>query len=269
MASTTTPPHASPYSLLPRNQLNQSKTHHFLRQTPITPRRRNKSHGGCGGSCFRVSATATEGPDNSSGPWKPQPGVDTRIHWENEEDGWIGGSGGSSNAEQKRFSEEEEKKSLLGEKFADLLNESSDSHYQFLGVAAEADMEEIKAAYRRLSKEYHPDTTSLPLKAASDKFMKLRQVYDTLSDADKRSFYDWTLAQEAASRKAEKMRMNIEDPYQQEIDNYVPVPEMVDRLDGRNLDLSDQAMTALTFDIVVIIFSFCCIIYALFFKEPY
>uniref|UniRef100_A0A0F7CZA5 Chaperone DnaJ-domain superfamily protein n=1 Tax=Monsonia emarginata TaxID=28966 RepID=A0A0F7CZA5_9ROSI len=260
MASTTTT-----YSLLPSNQLNQNKsTNHFLQQKPVTPRRRNKSHhGGCR---FRVFAGATDGPGSS---WKPQPGVDTRIHWENEEDGWVGGSGGSSKSDQKRFSEEEEKKSLLGEKFADLLNESSDSHYQFLGVAAEADMDEIKAAYRRLSKEYHPDTTSLPLKAASDKFMKLRQVYATLSDKDKRSFYDWTLAQEAASRKAEKMRMKIEDPYQQDVDNYVPVPEMVNRLDGRNLELSDQAMTALTFDIVVIIFSFCCIIYALFFKEPY
>ncbi|KAJ6360665.1 hypothetical protein OIU76_016145 [Salix suchowensis] len=108
------------------------------------------------------------------------------------------------------------RKDMLGKKFADLLNDSSDSHYQFLGVSADADMEEIKTAYRRLSKEYHPDTTSLPLKAASDKFMRLREVYDILSNDEKRRFYDWTLAQEAASRQAEKMRMRLEDPYEQE-----------------------------------------------------
>uniref|UniRef100_A0A0F7H101 Chaperone DnaJ-domain superfamily protein n=1 Tax=California macrophylla TaxID=337344 RepID=A0A0F7H101_9ROSI len=260
MASTTTP-HASPYSLLPRTQSNHNKTNHFLQQTPTILKGKHKGHVRGG---FRAAAAATEGPA-SPGPGKAPPGVDTRIHWENDEDGWIGG--GASKSKPKRFSEEEEKKSLLGEKFADLLNESSDSHYQFLGVSARADLEEIKAAYRRLSKEYHPDTTSLPLKAASEKFMKLREVYDTLSNAEKRDFYDWTLAQEAASRKTERMRM--EDPYQTDLDNYVPVPDMVDRLDGRNLDLSDQAMSALTFDIFIILFAICCTIYVVYFKEPY
>uniref|UniRef100_A0A0F7H018 Chaperone DnaJ-domain superfamily protein n=1 Tax=Erodium foetidum TaxID=337372 RepID=A0A0F7H018_9ROSI len=254
MASTTTP-HASPYSALPRSQ---SKT----LQQPATIQRGIKKRHVRGG--FRALAAATEG-----GPGKAAPGVDTRIHWENDEDGWIGGGGGGSKSEPKRFSEEEEKKSLLGEKFADLLNESSDSHYQFLGVSAKADLEEIKAAYRRLSKEYHPDTTSLPLKTASEKFMKLREVYGTLSNAEKRNFYDWTLAQEAASRKMGKTMMNMRDPNQTDIENYVPVPDLVDRLDGKNLDLSDQAMSALTFDIAIILFSICCIIYVVYFKKSY
>lgn len=140
---------------------------------------------------------------------------------------------------------------------------------RFLGISANADLEEIKAAYRRLSKEYHPDTTSLPLKTASDKFLKLREVYDVLSDEESRRFYDWTLAQEAASRQAEKMRMRLEDPYEQDLQNYKPVPDMVDRLSGRNMDLSDQAMSALTFDVFIIIFAICCIIYVIYFKEPY
>lgn len=139
---------------------------------------------------------------------------------------------------------------------------------RFLGISAQADLEDIKAAYRRLSKEYHPDTTSLPLKAASDKFLKLREVYDVLSDEERRRFYDWTLAQEAASRKAEKMKMKLEDPYQKDVQNWESIPDMVDRLGGRNMELSDQAVTALTFDILIIIFAICCIIYVLFFKEP-
>lgn len=136
-------------------------------------------------------------------------------------------------------------------------------------MAAEADLEEIKAAYRRLSKEYHPDTTSLPLKTASEMFMRLREVYDVLSDSEKRRFYDWTLAQESASREAEKMRVKLEDPYMKDIENFVSIPDMVDRLGGRNMELSDQAKSALTFDIIVIFISICCIIYVVFFKEPY
>ena len=140
---------------------------------------------------------------------------------------------------------------------------------RFLGIAPEADIEEIKAAYRRLSKEYHPDTTTLPLKVASQKFIRLREVYNVLSKEETRRFYDWTLAQEAESRRLQQLRSRLEDPYEQDIINYKPVPDMVDRLGGKNMKLSDQAMTALTFDIVIIIISICSIIYAVFFKEQY
>ncbi|XP_074269202.1 NAD(P)H-quinone oxidoreductase subunit T, chloroplastic [Silene latifolia] len=192
------------------------------------------------------------------------PGVDTRIHWETEDEGWIGGS--SSDVTEEQLKAEADKGNLLGEKFSELLN-SSDSHYKFLGVAPDADVEEIKTAYRRLTKEYHPDTTSLPLKTASEKFMRLREIYNTLSDSESRRFYDWTLAQEAASLQAEKMRMKLEDPFMQDFKNYEPVPDMVDRLGGKNMKLSDQAMTALTFDIIAIVVSLCCIVYVIFFKE--
>ncbi|XWS69635.1 hypothetical protein CRYUN_Cryun04dG0195700 [Craigia yunnanensis] len=206
---------------------------------------------------------ATQGPSKRQ---RAPPGVDTRIHWDNEDEGWVGGPSNSQQTKEK-LNAEEEHKNLLGEKFADLLNDSFDSHYQFLGVSPEADLEVIKAAYRKLSKEYHPDTTSLPLKAASEKFMKLREVYNVLSNEESRRFYDWTLAQEATSRKAEKLRMRLEDPYQQELRNYEPKPDMVDRLGGRNMELSDQAMTALTFDVLIIIFAICCIIMFLYLKN--
>lgn len=136
-------------------------------------------------------------------------------------------------------------------------------------MSVEADMEEIKAAYRRLSKEYHPDTTTLPLKSASEKFIQLREVYKVLSNEESRRFYDWTLAQEAESRRLQQMRAKLEDPYEQDIMNYQPVPDMVDRLGGKNMKLSDQAMTALTIDIGIIIFCIFVLIYVVFFKEPY
>ncbi|KAL4183943.1 hypothetical protein AMTRI_Chr11g157590 [Amborella trichopoda] len=186
------------------------------------------------------------------------PGMDTRIHWDSPDEGWIGGK-------SRRI---EEKQESFSEKFSDLIDRT-DSHYQFLGIPPEADQEEIKAAFRRLSKEYHPDTTSLPLKSASDKFMRLREAYNVLSNEESRRFYDWGLAQESVSRRAEKLKLKLEDPYEQDVENFESVPDMVDRLGGKNIKLSDQAMTALTIDIAIIIFSICCIIYVAFFKEPY
>uniref|UniRef100_A0ACD5ZXJ3 Uncharacterized protein n=1 Tax=Avena sativa TaxID=4498 RepID=A0ACD5ZXJ3_AVESA len=202
-----------------------------------------------------------EAAASTAGPGKKKT-VDTRIHWSDPDEGWVGG--------KEKKGGDGRKNEPLGQRFADLINNpSSESHYQFLGIAPEADIEEIKAAYRRLSKEYHPDTTRLPLKSASEKFIRLREVYNVLSKEETRRFYDWTLAQEAESRRLQQLRSRLEDPYELDIQNYESVPDMVDRLGGKNMELSDQAMTALTFDIAIFIFSICCIIYALFFKEQY
>lgn len=88
-----------------------------------------------------VFATAQDAGKRQRAP----PGVDTRIHWENEDEGWLGGSNSKPTEEQ--LKSEAQQKNLLGDKFADLLN-SSDSHHQVLGVPPKADIEEIKSAYR-------------------------------------------------------------------------------------------------------------------------
>ncbi|KAH7680913.1 Molecular chaperone (DnaJ superfamily) domain-containing protein [Dioscorea alata] len=210
---------------------------------------------------------ASSSPTSEPSPKQPKrtPRVDTRIHWDNQEEGWLGKKSKPQNPKKPQT----QTKQYLSEHFADLINNSSATHYQFLGVTPEADIEEIKAAYRKLSKEYHPDTTTLPLKTASEKFMRLREAYNVLSNETSRCFYDWTLAQEEESRREERMRMNLEDPYRQDIKNRVPVPDMVDRLGGKNMELSDQAYTALTIDIFIIFFCVCCFVYAAFFKEQY
>ncbi|XP_050378128.1 NAD(P)H-quinone oxidoreductase subunit T, chloroplastic [Argentina anserina] len=240
--------------------------------TRATTRTSNRLQVNHARATFLVHASTSSPSSQAEGPSKrgrPPPGVDTRIHWENEDEGWIGGSSSKSTSKTQQQVEQEQNRDVWGNKFADLLDDSADSHYQFLGVSAEADLEEIKAAYRRLSKEYHPDTTSLPLKTASDKFVRLREIYDVLSDEESRRFYNWTLAQEAASRQAEIMRLRLEDPYEKEVETYEPIPDMVDRLGGKNMALGDQATTALTIDIFIIIFAICCIVYVILFKEPY
>lgn len=81
-------------------------------------------------SVLRVYAAAAAGGGGESGRQRAPPGVDTRIHWENEDEGWVGG--GTSSGTTTRSVEEEQKKNLLGEKFSELLNNSSDSHYQLV-----------------------------------------------------------------------------------------------------------------------------------------
>ena len=108
------------------------------------------------------------------------------------------------------------------------------------------DIKEIKAAYKKLSKEYHPDSTTLPLKTTSEKYMKVREAYNVLNNKASRLLYDWTLAQDEESQREESMRMNLEDCYRLDIKDGVLMSDMVDKLGGKNMELRDQAHTALT-----------------------
>ncbi|CAL4993998.1 unnamed protein product [Urochloa decumbens] len=233
--------------------------------TPLLHRHQFRSRQRANAVVVVAAAASTPDAEPAAGQGKKKT-VDTRIHWSDPDEGWVGGK---AKKEGDGGDGRRSKNEPLGGRFADLINAASESHYQFLGIAPEADIEEIKAAYRRLSKEYHPDTTTLPLKVASEKFIRLREVYNVLSKEETRRFYDWTLAQEAESRRLQQLRSRLEDPYEQDIINYEPVPDTVDRLGGRNMKLSDQANAALTIDLVIIIISICCIIYAVFFKEQY
>lgn len=62
-------------------------------------------------------------------------------------------------------------------------------YYRVLGVEQNASAEEIKKAYRKLAKRYHPDTNGGD-KAAEKKFIEVNEAYDTLGDAQKRKTYD-------------------------------------------------------------------------------
>ena len=61
--------------------------------------------------------------------------------------------------------------------------------YQVLGVPDTATAEEIKKAYRRLTKQYHPDANPNNPSAA-ERFKEISQAHATLSDSDKRKQYD-------------------------------------------------------------------------------
>jgi curved DNA-binding protein len=62
-------------------------------------------------------------------------------------------------------------------------------YYKTLGVAKGADEKEIKKAFRRLARQYHPDVNSGD-KAAEARFKEINEAYEVLSDAEKRRKYD-------------------------------------------------------------------------------
>jgi molecular chaperone DnaJ len=61
-------------------------------------------------------------------------------------------------------------------------------YYEMLGVSRNADADELKQAYRRLARKYHPDVNKEP--EAEDRFKEINRAYEVLSDADLRSRYN-------------------------------------------------------------------------------
>jgi molecular chaperone DnaJ len=61
-------------------------------------------------------------------------------------------------------------------------------YYEVLGVTRGVNEDDLKKAYRRLAKQYHPDTNKEP--DAEARFIEVNEAYETLSDPQKRSVYD-------------------------------------------------------------------------------
>ena len=67
--------------------------------------------------------------------------------------------------------------------------EQKRDYYEVLGVSKGATDEEIKKAYRKKAKQYHPDLNPGD-KTAEAKFKEANEAYEVLSDKDKRARYD-------------------------------------------------------------------------------
>ncbi len=61
-------------------------------------------------------------------------------------------------------------------------------YYQTLGVKRDASPDEVKRAYRKMARKYHPDVSSEP--DAEDRFKEVQEAYEVLKDPEKRTAYD-------------------------------------------------------------------------------
>jgi curved DNA-binding protein len=61
-------------------------------------------------------------------------------------------------------------------------------YYEILGVTRGAEADDVKRAYRKLARKYHPDVSKE--KNAEDKFKEVQEAYEVLRDPDKRAAYD-------------------------------------------------------------------------------
>ncbi|CAJ1933750.1 unnamed protein product [Sphenostylis stenocarpa] len=80
------------------------------------------------------------------------------------------------------------------------------SLYEVLGISVGASCVEIKAAYRKLARTYHPDVVAMNQKESSaHQFMMIHSAYSTLSDPEKRAEYDREIYRYKRSAKMASM----------------------------------------------------------------
>ena len=81
------------------------------------------------------------------------------------------------------------------------------TYYKILGVNENASNNELRKAFCKLSIELHPDTTSLELEDAKNKFQKVLEAYENLNNSNLRKLYDEKLR--VNSKKLNKTNLNV------------------------------------------------------------
>jgi len=83
------------------------------------------------------------------------------------------------------------------------------SYYKILGVDENASNHELRKAFCKLSIELHPDTTSLEIDDAKNKFQEVLEAYENLNNSNLRKKYDNKLKEKYRSRNNTKVLNNL------------------------------------------------------------
>ncbi len=116
------------------------------------------------------------------------------------------------------------------------------TYYKILGVNENASNHELRKAFCKLSIELHPDTTSLELEDAKNKFQKVLEAYENLNNSNLRRIYD------------EKLRVNSEKPNKNNLNTLV-MDANNQQLVGNRRPFSNGEMFSLFLLIIIILIS--------------
>jgi len=83
------------------------------------------------------------------------------------------------------------------------------SYYKILGVDENASNHELRKAFCKLSIELHPDTTSLEIDDAKNKFQKVLEAYENLNNSNLRKIYDNKLREKSRNKHNTKVLNNL------------------------------------------------------------
>ena len=83
------------------------------------------------------------------------------------------------------------------------------SSYKILGVDENASNHELRKAFCKLSIELHPDTTSLEIDEAKNKFQEVLEAYENLNNSNLRKIYDDKLKEKLRSKNKNKVLNNL------------------------------------------------------------
>ena len=119
------------------------------------------------------------------------------------------------------------------------------TYYKILGVNENASNNELRKAFCKLSIELHPDTTSLELEDAKNKFQNVLEAYENLNNSNLRKIYDEKLR--VNSKKTNKTNLNVLNPLVMDANNQ--------QLIGNRRPFSNGEMFSLFLLIIIILIS--------------
>ena len=119
------------------------------------------------------------------------------------------------------------------------------TYYKILGVNENASNNELRKAFCKLSIELHPDTTTLELEDAKNKFQKVLEAYENLNNSNLRKIYDEKL--QVNSKKPNKTNLNVLNPLVMDANNQ--------QLVGNRRPFSNGEMFSLFLLIIIILIS--------------